>query len=62
VLLAERRRAFEIKGRFERLLAEERQLRGLSRLRRSKYIASARRAYTRGRSAIRALAQKLDGH
>jgi hypothetical protein len=60
-LLAERRRAFEIKDRLERELAEERDSRWSARLRRSKYAVAARPVYATGRDAIRTLAQKLDG-
>jgi hypothetical protein len=59
-LLWERRRAFELKDRLERQLAEERDARWSARLVRSKYVAAARPAYAQGRKAIRTLAQKLD--
>jgi O-antigen biosynthesis protein len=60
-LLSERRRTFEIKDRLEGLLAEERQARWSSRLRRSRYVAGMRPVYLAGRKAVRALAQKLGG-
>ncbi len=54
-LLAERRRALQIKHDLERLLEIERQSRGWSRLRNSRYVAPARPLYAGGRRLVKAL-------
>ena len=59
-LLAERRRAFQIKDELERLLELERASRWGMRVRRSRYLAPARPVYARLQDIRRAVARRPD--